>query len=230
MPDEPISRTPTVAEQELQQVLDERYAPLPGDEGHFAIRTPDAAEWALRNIARLQAEQRARQEAAQRQRDAIDEWLRRTGEAVDHECAFFSSLLEAYIRAKNQAHPTVKSIPLPSGTLQLRHEGPKWRYPEADAPLRQLLDYARRAGCIRAVVRVDGLAVAAAEQTLRDAGLAHTCEESVDKPALKKRGTVRADGSVVDRLTGEIVPGVVVEPEAPPTFSIKLAEVPNETS
>lgn len=86
----------------------------------FIIDDEDKANWALRKLARLEADRAAAEEQARLERERIAVWLESQTAKLDREASFFKGLLEQFHRNQLNVDPAKKTIQLPAGTLKAR--------------------------------------------------------------------------------------------------------------
>ena|SRR5690606_5421508 len=164
-----------------------------GDES-WRITDDSTADWALRRIAWHQAQIERRREFVQREMERLQAYLQAETERHERSIRFFESHLRAYFELLRAegALGNRKTYRLPHGALQMRASGPKFERDD-----KQLLEWARQHGLVRV-------------------------SEAPDWSAIKERLAVTDSLAVVDRETGEVVPGVIVVEPAGETFSVKV--------
>lgn len=155
----------------------------------FVVTNDDLAEWALAKLAEAQQEL----VDATLRRDAyverIDAWYGRDVERLTPRVAFFKGRLTAYMRSLREADAHRKSLSLPSGRLTSTGRKPRVTIVNDDA----LLEYVKQ------------------NWSPEDAAAVIKTVETVLVSKLADRVVV-ADGRAVDKATGEIVPGMGVDP------------------
>jgi len=201
--------TREAAAEHLNEYLDDN---LPGDEE--LVADDMHADRLLARLAELEASQRARETAANEQLEKINSWLAETGVRTRAIAAAIEEQLAGYLHSRS-----AKSLRLPTGRIGLRKLPAKWHWPddsgrEEDAAI---FTYARAHFALRVTIKADGADAMKAAAILAEQSVAHTTEESLDKPAIKAR-CLTGNGLAVDIETGEVVPGVVVEDDLPPMF------------
>ncbi len=90
------------------------------DAPRFIIDDEDKANWALRKLARLNAQLEAVEEQARRERERIATWVADVSGPLNRQRVFFESLLEGFHREQLSADPNRRTIKLPAGTLKIR--------------------------------------------------------------------------------------------------------------
>ncbi len=149
----------------------------------FQIDTPARAAWAMRKYRRLAQRAQENERLAQAERDRIDLWLERVNASLSSDAEFFARHLEAY--GMMQRAQGRKSVDLPDGVIKTRSQA--------------------------ATVAVDkSTFVQWALEAKRDDLLRVSYAPDVD--AIKST-TVVDGGSVVDVISGEVLPGVQPTPE-----------------
>lgn len=153
------------------------------DGAPFTITDDGAAEWALRKLAAHRAELATVQARADEEIARIDAWTKRHQARIDPHIDYFTDLLINY--ARQQRTEGRKTLDLIAGVVKTTASGGGWRVADEDV-LVSWLDRVRP----ELVERAPRVLKAAANKVLR----------------------VAVDGQVVDEASGELVPGVVVEP------------------
>jgi len=179
---------------DIQHEIDESVgANIAGDES-WRITDDSTADWALRRIAWHTAQIVRRREFVQREIERLQAYLQAETERHERSIRFFESHLRAYFEQLRQQGllGDRKTYRLPHGALQVRASGPKF---ERDN--KQLLEWAHQHGLVRV-------------------------SEAPDWSTIKERLAVTDSLAVVDRETGEVVPGVIVVEPAGETFSVKV--------
>lgn len=154
----------------------------------FTINGEHRAEWAMRHLAELRADEARDADLYQYGLDRLDAWAARRAKSREWGISFFERHLEDY--ARRQCEVTKgrrKSVDLPSGVV--RTSTSKARIVVADKPV--FLIWA--AVHDRSLVRFKG---------------------EPDASAIKAALTMTDDGVVVDPVSGEVVPGLAVKPES----------------
>lgn len=153
----------------------------PGEPDRFTVQSKDQAEWCLRQISRLKAQQSETEQLAQAEIEKINAWKEKETAKITSSIAFFEGLLKDFHRRILKEDPKAKTIKLPSGSLEARKVPP-----EIKRDKNILLPWVEKN-------RPDFVVV----------------EKNVDWAGLKKE--LQFDNGVAfDPLTGEIVPGVEV--------------------
>lgn len=153
----------------------------PGEPDRFTVQSKDQAEWCLRQISRLKAQQNETAELARAEIEKINAWKEKETAKITGSIAFLESLLKDYHRRVFEKDPKAKTIKLPSGSLEARKMPP-----DIKRDKNILLPWVEKNRPNFVVV-----------------------EKNVDWAGLKKE--LRFDSGVAfDPLTGEVVPGVEV--------------------
>ena len=153
----------------------------------FRVKDEKTADWALRKIREHEAHVAQVEEFAEAQVDEILAWAESATKSARDSIQYLSGLLEAYHRQLFAANPTLKTIKLPAGEIQLRQQQPQFNR-DNDRLLAWLK--AHRPEFVRV-------------------------EEAPDWANVKRTFAVH-NGRLVDPDTGEVVDGVdVVEPTMP---------------
>ena len=154
----------------------------------FRVKDEKTADWALRKIREHEAHIAQVEEFAEAQVDEILAWAESATKSARDSIQYLSGLLEAYHRQLFAENPTLKTIKLPAGEIQLRQQQPQYNRDND-----RLLDWLKandRPGLIRIKMEPDWAKV-------------------------KQAFTVN-NGRLIDPETGEVVDGVdVVEPTMP---------------
>ncbi len=153
----------------------------------FTVKDDKSADWALRKIREHEAHIAQVEEFAEAQVDEILAWAESATKSARDSIQYLSGLLEAYHRQLFAENPTLKTIKLPAGEIQLRQQQPQYNR-DNDRLLAWLK--ANRPEFVRVA-------------------------EAPDWANAKQTFTVH-NGRLVDPDTGEVVDGVdVVEPTMP---------------
>jgi len=179
---------------DIQREFDESVgADIAGNEG-WHITDDSTADWALRRIAWHQQQIERRKQFVQREIERLQAYLQAETERHERSIRFFESHLRAYFEQLRQQGllGDRKTYRLPHGALQMRAKSPKFERDD-----KQLLEWARQHGLVRV-------------------------SEAPDWSTIKERLAVTDSMVVVDRETGEVVPGVIVAEPAGETFSVKV--------
>jgi len=173
--------------EDLNDYIGEQNAPFDDANGnepaqHWVVDDEGRAEWALRKLAKIRRQQARNVAVADEEKAHIGSWLERQNGTLDGEAQFFEGLLTTWHRALLHDDPERKTISLPAGVLRARQLPDVWTFGD---------DFTRWAEShARELLRV---------------------KTEVDRSAAKKRLTAVSAESVVDRTSGEQVPGVTVE-------------------
>ena len=176
-----------------------KYQPTNGEEEKkpFVIETKEQAIWAMRRIATLEKDFREEEEAGIKEIELINAWLEKQKERYEKDTEYLRYQLEQYHRKQLEKNPSLKTIRLPHGELQLR---------------KQQSEYAKNE---------DDVKVWAKENRPE---LLMPQEPKLDWSTLKKSLQATDDGMAIDMETGTIVPSVLIT-KKPLKFDIKLMEV-----
>ncbi len=154
-------------------------------EESWSISSYGEAEWACAKVAGADAELARIDQQYQEWLARLDEWHETAVRPLQNRREFFASALSDYLRRLRKENPRKKSLPLPSGKVSSRRQQP------------------------RAVI-VDEVAVIKWARASDHAEVVRVVE-SVRVDDLRK--LVKVDGEKVVDPTGDVLPGVVVEPE-----------------
>src|SRR5262245_38027138 len=114
---------------QFEQWMDERFGPLPSDEGGtpqapegFCIDNDQLASWALRKLARLEAEATERRAYVEAEIARVRQWAMDLDQRDARTRLFFEGLLHGYLVRLREAGTLGerRSYRLPQGTLQFR--------------------------------------------------------------------------------------------------------------
>ncbi len=153
----------------------------------FTVKDDKSADWALRKIREHEAHIAEVEAFAEERIHEIQAWAESATKSARDSIQYLSGLLEAYHRQLFAANPTLKTIKLPAGELQLRQQQPQFNR-DNDRLLAWLK--ANRPEFVRVAEEPDWANV--------------------------KRTFAVHNGRLVDPDTGEVVDGVdVVEPTMP---------------
>ncbi|MDD9147851.1 host-nuclease inhibitor Gam family protein [Sporolactobacillus sp. CQH2019] len=169
-------------QESLQEYLDKQQGVTqPG----FVVDDDRKAEWALRKLAVVKAQQGAVKTEAEEQIQVIEQWENEQVERLNKDVEYFTSMLIGYVKTKRANDPKFKTLKLPHGKIGFRKQQPKWQFSE-DA-----IDRLKQAGYTE-LIRI---------------------KEELDKAKIKKRFAIAGDGTgiAVDKDTGEVFPFIVVE-------------------
>lgn len=169
--------------------------PMPAAAQRFIVDDEAKAEWALRKLARAEAEMARDRALATEEIAKISSWLEERSAVILRRIEFFSSLLVEFHTNEIAADPNRKTISLPSGTLRARKAADRWVIEAPEVFITWAKDNLPEA------VRVkESPALAEIKSQLAVSKVACTTED----------GQPGFYASVPD--TGEIVPGVTVVP------------------
>lgn len=153
----------------------------------FVIDDEDKAEWGLRKLERIQAEFDEVKRQRDEQLDRIQSWFEECARTILRQQDFFEGLLTEFHRNELRRNPDRKTIKLPSGKLSSRRGQPRWNVDEETF-------------------------VTWAEEDPERAELFIRVTRVVNRVGVKSSLHLRDDGQVVDPGSGELVPGVLVDP------------------
>lgn len=179
----------------LAEHIEDGLYPPDGDVEHrdrFVIDGPKTADWALRKLARIRGRIADNEALAAAEMARITEWLEAENGKLAHDVNFFEGLLTEYHRHVLADEPDRKTVALPGGKLVARKQPDRWEFGD---------DFVAWAQAhIPELVRV---------------------KVEPDRAAAKKHLTALG-AAAVDVRTGEVVPGVTVEP-GDVRFSVEVA-------
>jgi hypothetical protein len=165
-------------------IMDEEEGCL-GSEHRFKITNLDQVNWALRKLAAYKAKAGEINSLAEAEIERIKSWQERELKKLEDSRKFFEGLLEEYHRSRIAQNPKEKTISTPYGKLQIKKVPQKWNYDDS-----KLLEWLKKNR--PELIRI---------------------KEDPNKQELKK--VVQVNGlRVVDLDTGEVVEGIVLEPES----------------
>lgn len=166
-------------QESLQEYLDKQQGVTqPG----FVVDTDQKADWALRKIAAVKAQQADIKAQAEQQINMIEQWEQEQTEHLEKDVEYFTSMLVSYATKKREEDPKFKTQKLPHGKIGFRKQQPKWNYVDNAAELLKKAGYA------------DLLKVV----------------EEPKKAEIKKRFVINGVHAI-DTNTGEIVPGITID-------------------
>lgn len=179
---------------DIQHEIDEAVGSNVAADESWRITDDSTADWALRRIAWHTAQIARRREFVQREIERLQAYLQAETERHERSINFFEAHLRDYYRRLQEQGllGDRKTYRLPHGALVVRKSGPKFERNDE-----QLLPWAKAVGLVRV-------------------------KDTPDWAAIKERLHVTDSMAVVDRETGEVVPGVVVVEPAGETFSVKV--------
>lgn len=175
--------------------------PAPEDEEGrkgFKIDNPDLANWAVRKIAKLRAQQREVDEQTAREKFLIEAWQKQRTEVISREIGFFLGKLQEFHEQRLKANPKEITLKLPAGVLKMRAQQPDYQYDDE-----KLVEFLRGHGLEKYIKTITTIAPAWGE--------------------LKKSLQVGPGGQVVLEETGEIM-DVVSAHARPPKFDVETRE------
>lgn len=152
-------------------------------ENEFKVETPEAAAEVMRKYRRLAQRQQQNKALAEAERIRIDAWLQRANEPLQSKMDWYAGHLEAY--AHRERLEGRKSVTLPDGDIKTRQTSPT-----VDVDKSVFVEWAQEEK------REDLLRVSFAP----------------DMTAIKTSVVVDG-GSVVDPVSGEVIPGLSPVPE-----------------
>jgi phage host-nuclease inhibitor protein Gam len=161
----------------------------------FIVDDETKAEWALRKLARAEAELERDRAIALAEIEKVSAWLDARRNVTQRQIDFFRSLLREFHTNELASDPKRKTISLPSGTLRARKAAEKWVVDNEVA----FIDWAK-VNLPEAVRTREEAAKTEIKKLLQISEVAITTEDG--QPAFY--------ASLPD--TGEIVPGVTVVP------------------
>lgn len=93
----------------------------------FTIDTPDLANWAFKKIKQLNNAIEDKEAYAKREKERIDEWLKKETQPDKDSVAFFETHLVTYYQRLQAEDPKAK-LSTPHGKVQSRKRQPKWEF------------------------------------------------------------------------------------------------------
>lgn len=183
-------------ELELMEIIEADRADIEDQElkERWKVTNLDSANWCLRKLAALKAKQQEIDKLGKAEVERITSWQKKQSEGLNRQAEFFTGLLEEYHRSELAADPRLKTITTPYGEMHLRKQQPEWKF--FDEIVTDWL-WKNRSELVR--VKIDYLP---------------------KKDEVKKQVKI-VGNQVVDKTTGEVVPGVAVYPRAE-AFSVKV--------
>lgn len=158
----------------------------------FKVTDEYSADWVLRKLAALNAEEAANSKLAQQNIDRIKEWQEHKNQSTQQSREYFEGLLTSYFTAQRYLDPKFK-LDTPNGKVSARKIPRKWNYDDESL--------------------VESLKAADAAKFIR-------IKEEPDKKALKAAAHVTETGDVITD-DGVKLDGVHVDPTSYKTV-IKL--------
>lgn len=225
--------TPDDLTESLEAALDDTFTGLPRDsEGRPYLPDDDAADWALRKLAKHRDHMAEVRRMARERIDAIKAWEERQLELAAGDAAFFEGMLEGYHRRVLDEQPVEwakkerKTITLPHGELKARAGRPKVVFEDEEQLVQWLRDAhpesveeevvykVSKADLRKAFREADGRLIDAADPECahcKGTGWQHAGDEMLDPLAECPAGCAGA--------TGEPVPGVRIDTDGP-TYTV----------
>lgn len=166
----------------------------------FVVDDEDKATWALRKIASIEKVWGDYAEAREREIERIEKWFEEVTVPLERHREFFAALLRGFHEQQLAADPSKKTIKLPAGTLKSIAGQIRWTIDEE--PFLKWFD--------------------------EDPDIAVNMPELVKVTRSPSKSAIKAafeprDDRAVDPVTGEVVPGVTVEP-GQRSFKVEVAE------
>ena len=124
-----MSKMDALLEMELQEV-DEIMEESQREKERFKIETLEAANWALRKLAAINAEEKKINDLKEKEIRRIENWAKDELDKLSNSRQFFESLLIEYFMREREKDPRFK-ISSPYGKVTARKQQPKWHYDEA---------------------------------------------------------------------------------------------------
>lgn len=168
--------------------------------------TEQEAEWAMAQLAACTRELDGIEQQRRLWVEQIDAWAGDARRGPAHRAAFFEGALQGYVRERHDADPKVRTLHLPSGTLQVRVPQKGTVQVEEHGPL------------------ISWLESDVGAEHLPTSTIIKRPEPSVLVSELRKHvQAVQVDGQWVAIVpgTGETPPGVTAAPPAEPTYTVK---------
>jgi len=124
-------KTQNLKSGELEDYIDESIGTFTDEpKPKFTVSNLEQADWAVRKIARIEAEREDAKAAAQTMITKITSWLEEEEQKATKNREYFDSLLEDYHRRMLIEDPKKKTIKLPNGKLKLYKQRRRWSYNE----------------------------------------------------------------------------------------------------
>jgi phage host-nuclease inhibitor protein Gam len=167
-------------QESLQDYLDKQTGVTqPG----FIVDTDQKADWALRKIAAVKAQQAQIKADAQSQIELVKQWETEQNERLEKDVEYFTGMLVSYATTKRENDPKFKTQKLPHGKIGFRKQQPQWNFTDDAAEL------------------------------LKEHGYIDLIREKpeLEKAKIKKAFTYSANGQVVNPDTGELIKGITVD-------------------
>ena len=193
----------TTQPQSLADHLAAAYEAPEGDEARaaFRVESPDAAEWAMRKLAKAEAELNDAAALMVTEQRRISEWFTAQRDRISHDAAFFESLLTDWMRRLCDAELAEvggdwskvrhKTRRLPSGEVNARQAPDSWAATDepafiawAETALPELVRVKKSANIVNAKAELDAVSVKGGSGAIM----------------------------VINPATGELVPGITVTP------------------
>ncbi|WP_028982868.1 host-nuclease inhibitor Gam family protein [Sporolactobacillus terrae] len=169
-------------QESLQEYLDKKQGlTQPG----FIVDTDQKADWALRKIAVAKAQQADIKDQAEQEVNRVKQWEKEQTERLEKDTEYFAAMLVSYATRKRENDPKFKTQKLPHGKIGFRKQQPKW---EVDKEKSGKWLY---------------------ENGLPD--LVRIKHEPELTKLKKDDGFIVNNGRLVDKATGEFVPGIMVD-------------------
>lgn len=149
----------------------------------FRVTDEGSADWVLRKLAALNAEEEVNNKLAQQNLDRIKEWQAKKNQATQQSREYFENLLTAYLNEQRYLDPKFK-IDTPNGTVTAHKLPRKWNYNDESL--------------------IESLKAADATSFIR-------IKEEPDKKALKAAAHITESGDVITD-DGVKLDGVHVDP------------------
>jgi len=115
-------------EMELQEI-DEIMEESQQEKERFKIETLEAANWALRKLAAINAEEKKINNLKDKEISRIENWAKDELDKLSNSRQFFEGLLTEYFIKQRELDPKFK-ISTPYGKVTARKQQPKWNYDE----------------------------------------------------------------------------------------------------
>lgn len=111
-------------EMELQEALETSET-----QERFKIETLEAANWALRKLAAINAKEKEINDLKNKEIERIENWAKDEIDKLSDSRQFFEGLLTEYFSREREKDPKFK-ISTPYGKVSARKQQPKWNYDE----------------------------------------------------------------------------------------------------
>jgi phage host-nuclease inhibitor protein Gam len=167
-------------QESLQDYLDKQTGVTqPG----FIVDDDQKADWALRKIAAVKAQQADIKAQSEEQMNVIKQWEKEQTERLEKDVEYFTGMCVSYATQKRENDPKFKTQKLPHGKIGFRKQQPQWNFTDDAAEL------------------------------LKKSGYTDLIREKpeLEKAKIKKAFTYTENGQVVNPDTGELIKVITVD-------------------